>query len=376
MGSSNHTVVTADSKFFIMSTVETFHEISPFLVHKLIQSHIGEVKNVKKLKSGDLLIEVSNSSQATTLSKPTTLGNLKVNVSVHRSLNFSRGVISERGLKNHTEVELVQELSEQKVCAARCIYIKRDGQLIPTQHVVLTFSTTDLPKFIKAGYLRCTVKPYIPNPVRCFKCQKFGHSQQACRGSKICAKCSVSGHDSSECISDDVKCINCHGDHPAYSRSCPQWILEKEILSTKIRRNISFAEARKLVTDRNPKPGLLYSSAVKQCSHCVHITDSTKAESNMSSKTILSTIPPNSSQRAKEPPISANTSSTINTLLKQKSESSNQIQTIKVTNNQNSSNSKKPEHLKEKKEVKKARLAASKKKKDLTNRPITKNDFF
>ncbi|KAF8786301.1 hypothetical protein HNY73_008034 [Argiope bruennichi] len=163
-------------------------------------------------------------------------------------------------------------------------------------------------------------------------------------------------------------CINC----PAYSRSCPQWILEKEILSTKD----SFTEAKKLVTDRNPKPGLLYLSAVKQCSHCGHITDSTKAESNIFSRTILSTIPANSSQQAKEPPISANTSSTINTSLKQKPQSSNQIQTIKATNNQNLSNSKKPEHLKEKKAVKKARLAASKKKKDFTNRPITKDDFF
>ncbi|XP_055944315.1 uncharacterized protein LOC129975286 [Argiope bruennichi] len=246
MGSSNHTVVTADSKFFIMSTVETFHEISPFLVHKLIQSHIGEVKNVKKLKSGDLLIEVSNSSQAITLRKLTTLGNIEVNVSVHISSNFSRGVISEHGLKNHTESEQVQELSEQKVCAARRIYMKRDGQLIPTQHVVLTFSTTDLPKFIKAGYLRCTVNPYIPNPDRCFKSQKFGHSQQACRVLKICAKCSVSGHFSSECISDDIKYIKCRGDHPSYSRSCPQWILEKEILSTTIRRNISFAVSQEI----------------------------------------------------------------------------------------------------------------------------------
>ncbi|KAF8773056.1 hypothetical protein HNY73_015751 [Argiope bruennichi] len=104
-----------------------------------------------------------------------------------------------------------------------------------------------------------------------------------------------------------------------------------------------------------------------------HFLDPVKIEND---RTILSTIPPNSSQQAKEPPISANTSSTINTSSKQNPESSNQIQTIKATNNQNLSNSKKPEHLKEKKAVKKARLAASKKKKDLTNRPITKDDFL
>ncbi|GBM85003.1 hypothetical protein AVEN_168907-1, partial [Araneus ventricosus] len=255
MASSSCTVFSADAKFFILSTPDTFHEVSPFLVQKLILSNIGEVKNVKKLRSGDLLIEISNPSQAVTISKLTTLGNLKVNTSVHRNLNFSRGVISERGLKKHTESELVQELSTQKVCAARRIQIKRDGKLIPTQHVILTFSTPELPKSIKAGYLSCPIKPYIPNPVRCFKCQKFGHSQQACRSNfKICAKCSVAGHDSSDCISDDIKCRNCEGDHPTFSRSCPRWVLEK-ILSTKIRKNISFAEARKLITERTPKPG-------------------------------------------------------------------------------------------------------------------------
>ncbi|GBL87509.1 hypothetical protein AVEN_165130-1 [Araneus ventricosus] len=159
--------------------------------------------------------------------------------------------------------------------------IKRDGKLIPTQHIILTFSTPELPKSIKAGYLSCPIKPYIPNPVRCFKCQKFGHSQQACRSnSEICAKCSVAGHDSSDCISDEIKCRNCEGDHPAFSKSCPRWILEKEIQATKIRKNISFVEARKLVTERTPKPGVVYSSAVKQnnkpinqpsvteCAHC------------------------------------------------------------------------------------------------------------
>ncbi|GBM11524.1 hypothetical protein AVEN_240662-1 [Araneus ventricosus] len=159
--------------------------------------------------------------------RPDQKGELKVNVSVHRNLNFSRGVIFELGLKKHTESELVEELSEQKVCAARRISMKRDGKLIPTQHVILTFSTTELPRSIKAGYLSCPVEQYISNPVGCFKCQIFGHSQQACKGSKICAKCSISGQDSADCISDDAKFRNCQGPHPAFSRSCPQWALEK-----------------------------------------------------------------------------------------------------------------------------------------------------
>ncbi|GBO33176.1 hypothetical protein AVEN_184509-1 [Araneus ventricosus] len=116
MASSSCTVFSADVKFFILSTPDTFREVSPFLVQKLILSIIGEVKNVK-LRSGDLLIEIYNPSQAVTLGKLATLGSLKVNTSVHRNLNSSRGVISPRGLKKHTESELVQELSTQSLCS-------------------------------------------------------------------------------------------------------------------------------------------------------------------------------------------------------------------------------------------------------------------
>ncbi|GBL86168.1 hypothetical protein AVEN_246649-1 [Araneus ventricosus] len=389
MASSNCTIFSADTKFFIMTTPETFHEISPFLVHKLILSTIGEVKNVKKLKSGDLLIEVSNTSQATTISTLTTLGNLNVKVSAHKNLNCSRGVISERGLKKHTESELVQELSNQKVCGARRIQIKRDGKLIPTQHVILTFSTPELPKSIKAGYLSCPIKPYIPNPVRCFKCQKFGHSQQACRSnSKICAKCSVAGHDSSDCISDDIKCRNCEGDHPAFSKSCPRWILEKEIQATKIRKNISFAEARKLGTERTPKPGVVYSSAVKQnlptnqpavqqCAHCGYrantdnLQTKTSPQPIPSMKTILSA---NSQQLPREPSTSLRTASVVSSLTVKSPPT--QKQSINVTKSKNITNVNRPEQIKETKSAKKARLAALKKKKNLRNNPISKEDFF
>ncbi|GBN38832.1 hypothetical protein AVEN_265113-1 [Araneus ventricosus] len=348
----------------------------------------GPLGDVGWLLDGDLLIEVSNASQATTLSKLTTLGNLNVKVSAHKNLNFSRGVISERGLKKHTESELVQELLNQKVCGARPIQIKRDGKLIPTQHIILTFSTPELPKSIKAGYLSCPIKPYIPYPVGCFKCQKFGHSQQACRSnSKICAKCSVAGHDSSDCISDEIKCRNCDGHHTAFSKSCPRWILEKEIRATKIRKNISFAEARKLVTERTPKPGVVYSSAVKQnnkpinqptfteCAHCGYRAN-TENLRKTSLQTVASTKPifsASSLQTPREPSTSLQTASIFSPLMV--NSPPKQKQSINAVKSKNITNVNRQEQIKETKAAKKARLAALKKKKNLRNNPTSK-DFL
>ncbi|GFS92976.1 hypothetical protein TNCV_1886281 [Trichonephila clavipes] len=52
-----------------------------------------------------------------------------------------------------------------------------------------TLLSSTLPQTIKAGYLNCKIRPYIPNPLRCFKCQRFGHSQTSSRGQLTCSMC-------------------------------------------------------------------------------------------------------------------------------------------------------------------------------------------
>ncbi|GBN44309.1 hypothetical protein AVEN_68088-1 [Araneus ventricosus] len=88
-------------------------------------------------------------------------------VSAHASLNYTRGVMSSDEFLMVTDSEFVSELEAQKVIAARRITLKRDGQIIPTCHVILTFDTPVLPKRITAGYISCDIRPYIQNPVRC-----------------------------------------------------------------------------------------------------------------------------------------------------------------------------------------------------------------
>ncbi|GFX07286.1 RNA-directed DNA polymerase from mobile element jockey [Trichonephila clavipes] len=64
-------------------------------------------------------------------------------------------------------------MADQKVCQLRRITIRRDGQVLNTKYLILTFATPDLPQSVKAAYLHCFVRPYIPNPLRCFQFQRF-----------------------------------------------------------------------------------------------------------------------------------------------------------------------------------------------------------
>ncbi|GBN39675.1 hypothetical protein AVEN_257313-1 [Araneus ventricosus] len=254
----------SSTRYMLINTPNTFHTVFPFLVQKFLTSCIGEIQNVKKLQSGDLLVQV-DSNQASVNSKLTHLGTLNtIETSFHKTLNVSRGVLSNPDFIHVTEAEFLEELRDQNVCAARRINVRRDGRLIPTQHVVLTFQTPVLPKSIKAGYINYKLRPYIPNPLRCFKCQRYGHFQQSCRGTDhVCGKCAEFGNEINACTSDTFKCRDFSDLHAASSKSCPTWIFEKEVIAVKIKRNITFPEARQIVKDRTPKVGVSYSSTVQ-----------------------------------------------------------------------------------------------------------------
>ncbi|GFV83794.1 uncharacterized protein TNCV_2555801 [Trichonephila clavipes] len=117
----------------------------------------------------------------------------------------------------------------------------------------------NLPATIKAGYLNCKIRPYIPNPLRCFKCQRLGHSQTSCRGQLTCSRCASVGHSSADC-SLEQKCVNCSQPHSSDSKQCPKWKAEKEIQAIKTNRNISYLEARKLIA---PQLSQTYAQVAK-----------------------------------------------------------------------------------------------------------------
>ncbi|GFX54071.1 putative RNA-directed DNA polymerase from transposon BS [Trichonephila clavipes] len=219
---------------------------SPFAVHKALIGIGGDPKTVKRLRSGDLLIETNSAIQTKSFLLAKTFLNSPLIVTPHKSLNSCRGVISEPDLLTTSESEILEGFSDQGVIQVRRITIKKNTTVFPTKHLILTFNSPNLPTSIKAGYLNCKIRPYIPNPLRCFKCQRFGHSQTSCRGQLTCSRCASVGHASTDCILEP-KCINCSLAHSADSKLCPKWRIEKQIQEIKTSKNISYPEARKLI---------------------------------------------------------------------------------------------------------------------------------
>jgi len=90
-------------------------------------------------------------------------------------MNSKKRVIQCRDLTDTSEEEILENLSAQDITEVRKIRVQRDGCRINTGTIILTFGLPVLPTSVKIGFLRVKVDAYIPNPLQCFKCQRYGH---------------------------------------------------------------------------------------------------------------------------------------------------------------------------------------------------------
>lgn len=88
------------------------------------------------------------------------LGSLSVTVTTHLTFNACRSVKSESELLNVDESEILENLRRETVSAVKRITIRREGKVINTVLLILTFDSPSLPSHIRAGYLNCPVRPY------------------------------------------------------------------------------------------------------------------------------------------------------------------------------------------------------------------------
>jgi hypothetical protein len=239
----------------------SFLKISAVAITKAIQGLAGTVKSAKKLRNGSLLVETANDKQSESLLKSTTFANLfPIVVKPHAQLNNCKGIISCPDLVYVTDEELTEELSRQGCGEFHRIMRRVDGTLKPTSTIILTFNTLDMPAKVIVGFHILNVRTYIPNPMRCFHCQRFGHTKNVCKNTQLCRSCGLDFHGEVDCT-EKVKCVNCQGPHESSSRDCPKWTEEKKICEFMAVDKVSLHEARRRYRLTTPNTNLLVSFA-------------------------------------------------------------------------------------------------------------------
>ena len=258
-------LVSYNKYLIIQLENDAFQNISPFKANRDIVNACGSEPKIRPQDDGTLLVEVSSPEQSEKLLKMSSIAGRRVTCFPHPFHNQCRGVIYAPELLLLDTEEIQQELEEQNVAKVVRMRKKVGDQVVPLATLILTFKTHRLPNVIKAGWLTFKVKPYIPSPLRCFYCQMFGHSIQKCRRKikdepAVCSNCGKQAHGN---CSEQPSCINCGEAHPSTSRNCIKFILEKEVQTIKVLEKISFKDARKKALERQIRPGVTFSSVIK-----------------------------------------------------------------------------------------------------------------
>ena len=94
------------------------------------------------------------------------------------------------------------------------------------------------------------MREYVPPPMRCYKCQRYGHIATFFKGKQRCGKCG-GDHEYDKCESDVKKCSNCGGGHTAAYGGCP--VRKRAVVVQQVRaeKKITYAQAIKVVDTEN-----------------------------------------------------------------------------------------------------------------------------
>ena len=303
--SSDEPYLASNGSYLVVKPCDSevsFRKINVFWPQKQVDAICGPCDvDIEAPANGTLIIKTNSRKHTKALLKTTTFCGKKVTVSLHHARNSCKGTIFAPELRHMTEDEILAELRGDGVTHIRRLTTFRDGQRRDTSLLVLTFDFTTLPESIVIGWLKKDIRVFVPNPLRCYKCQRFGHGSSSCRQTARCPKCGEAPHEGSPCTSP-VSCLNCGSpDHTVSSSQCPTWKKEKSICELKAKADISYPEARRRVEAQTttPTPGRTYAKAA-----------STQTTSSSTQTEPIAALPPLELLRPLSPEPIATTSTT------------------------------------------------------------------
>ena len=227
-------------------------ELDNIKAQREITQAIGQYDgSIKKHSKDTLLIKVRSKEQGDRLKRVTTIAAVQVVVAEHAAFNQTKGTIYSKTMVNSSIDSLKEALKDQHVIDVERMKIKINGTLKETPRHILTFNIPDLPGSIKlTDWHRELVEPYIPRPMRCTKCWRFGHTWKHCRREKeVCAHCAEEGHQARSC-ENEARCANCSENHPATDKKCPALVFKSEVIATQVKLKSGYKEAEDDVKER------------------------------------------------------------------------------------------------------------------------------
>ena len=146
-----------------------------------------------------------------------------------------------RGYEGNFEIEAVKRM-KKKVKNAET----NEKEWVDCQTVLITFAGQDLPSEIVIYKVKSKVEPYVPRPMQCFKCFRYGHTSKTCRGKDMCIMCGKEKHQD-KCSVKSPNCYHCSGQHKSTDFNCPIYKKYEQINTIMSFENLSFIEAKEKI---------------------------------------------------------------------------------------------------------------------------------
>ena len=162
----------------------------------------------------------------------------------------------------HQFISMEALLTDERISTAERIMSYNLGTKTrePTRSVKVSLNMKTVPTEIRINFLgKFAVRPYVTKPVRCYRCQRFGHIAAACLArTERCSICSGL-HRTQQCLTKvqnsvtvTLKCANCGEEHSANSNRCP-------VLREKMQIKMNNATRKSRTTTSKPTPPLVTS---------------------------------------------------------------------------------------------------------------------
>lgn len=169
-------------------------------------------------------------------SKTGIIRNFPVDLDIHDLLNPDFCVSSAKVIKAERLNRLVRP---------------KDGSpsfLSPSTTIKVTFQSQVLPPYLVIHSVRSPIVPFIPKPIFCHKCLRYGHRSLGCRSKARCPACGED-HGVMVCVKQDTpECIHCKGDHLTTDfKNCSEYKAQESIKELMTLKCYSFQEALSVV---------------------------------------------------------------------------------------------------------------------------------
>ena len=90
----------------------------------------------------------------------------------------------------------------------------------------------------------------MPNPIRCYKYQRFGHVTKKSEHNDVSARCSATGHKDDTCtMAFNFNCVNCGENHASFNKKCSFYRREYDIQLIRVSNNVCFLSLQNSFTN-------------------------------------------------------------------------------------------------------------------------------